>query len=197
MSAERLETRRTLVVDEANAIDTAMLRSELLEPEQGAALRARLLEYLDTRISFYEVGVAAQSLAEVHARTEAQQTVIWRRVAEIARAAPDAETTALVLDNLNQMFDLAASRWAALESKDPSALVWVLLLVAVVSAGMLSSVLGPGRAHYAHLIVFQLMVAVVITLVIDIDRPRRGLILVSQAPLLELRESLSRPRATP
>ena len=38
--------------------------------------------------------------------------------------------------------------------------------------------------------VFPLLIAVVITLITDIDNPRGGLITLDQRPLLELNESL-------
>jgi hypothetical protein len=47
-----------------------------------------------------------------------------------------------------------------------------------------------GRQPVLVRYVFPLLIAVVVTLITDIDNPRRGLITLDQRPLLELNESL-------
>jgi hypothetical protein len=70
--------------------------------------------------------------------------------------------------------------------------VWLLLMV-VAGCGAWASGYGSGagghRSTFSQ-VVFPVLIAVVITLISDIDRPRRGLIGVSQQPLTELLESM-------
>jgi hypothetical protein len=52
-AASRFDTRRQLVVEEANAIGTAYLRLDLLPPSTQAALRENFRRYVDARLEVY------------------------------------------------------------------------------------------------------------------------------------------------
>jgi hypothetical protein len=52
--------------------------------------------------------------------------------------------------------------------------------------GMLPLLLGTGFSN----VLLPLLIAVVITLISDLDHPRRGLVGISQQPLLDLKQSL-------
>jgi len=71
----------------------------------------------------------------------------------------------------------------------------VLLLCSVIISSLL---LGhsSGQAASRHVglwMASNVVLALVIYVVLDFDRPRRGVILVDQTPLVELRESLRKP----
>ena len=53
VSASRLEARRQMVVDEANAIGTAWLRIALLPEARQGAMRQHFRQYVDTRLAFH------------------------------------------------------------------------------------------------------------------------------------------------
>lgn len=78
-AAERLDTRRGQIVDEANAIGTAWLRLDVLPANTQPRLREAFRKYTDSRIAVYrtfsESGVDA-ALAE-YARSSALQQEIW------------------------------------------------------------------------------------------------------------------------
>src|SRR5262245_31804624 len=52
-AAARFDHRRDLIVEEANAIGTAWLRLDLLQPEARDDLRVLMREYVDARIATY------------------------------------------------------------------------------------------------------------------------------------------------
>src|SRR5476651_1388645 len=51
---ERFETRKLQIIEEANAIETAYLRTGLLEPETQASVRDSIHRYIDSRIIIYD-----------------------------------------------------------------------------------------------------------------------------------------------
>ena len=53
--------------------------------------------------------------------------------------------------------------------------------------------LASGRPAIAERFVFPILLAIVISIITDIDTPRTGLIAVDERPLLEINETLSRP----
>jgi hypothetical protein len=50
----RFETRRSLIVDEANAIATAYLRLDLLPEDAQPELRENFREYVKSRLAIYQ-----------------------------------------------------------------------------------------------------------------------------------------------
>jgi len=75
----------------------------------------------------------------------------------------------------------------------PSA-VWLLVLT-VAGAGCFASGYSAGASGERTGLsgaMLPLLIAVVITLIADFDRPRHGLIGISQQPLLDLKQSLQR-----
>jgi hypothetical protein len=62
MAVSRYEHRKTLIVDQANAIGTAELRARLLPEPDASSARTLLREYLDTRLQYNAAGVDMTSL---------------------------------------------------------------------------------------------------------------------------------------
>jgi hypothetical protein len=67
-AASRFDTRRHLVVEEANAIGTAYLRLDLLPSDAQSALRESFRQYVDARLTAYrklpDIAAAMQELAQ-------------------------------------------------------------------------------------------------------------------------------------
>ena len=92
---------------------------------------------------------------------------------EDARSIP----LGLFIQSLNETIDLEAKRIAALENHVPKA-VWVLVvLVAALGTLTLGYAAGlGGRRIGLPMFVMPLLIAAVITIIVDMDSPRRGLI---------------------
>ena len=60
MSNSRFDNRRQLVIEEANAIGTAILRTDFYPDSVRKLLRASLKEYVENRIAFYRAGMNIQ-----------------------------------------------------------------------------------------------------------------------------------------
>ena len=75
LAVDRYEIRRALVLQEANALGEAYLRSQLLpEPHRGR-MSALLTTYADNRLSLAKAG--AHKNSELLARNDALVTEIW------------------------------------------------------------------------------------------------------------------------
>ena len=190
MSIERYDTRRDLVLAEANAIGTVTLRLELLALADFERLRPLLIAYERERLGFYAAGIDEARLAEVHRRTGALQGQIWDEVTALARANAASRVLPLLIESLNQAFDLATARRVAFENHTPRSIVLMLIAYAVIVAFMLSTLIGERRRHQIEIIVLFVLVSLVISLVIDVDAPREGAIRISQAPMALLHDSL-------
>src|SRR5262245_21036020 len=76
-AASRFDTRRNLIVEEANAIQTAYLRLDLLPPEAQAELREDFRSYLRSRLAVYQKVPDIQGVNAELGRSSILQKEIW------------------------------------------------------------------------------------------------------------------------
>jgi hypothetical protein len=185
LALNRYETRRDLVVQEANAIGTTWLRASLLREPLRNQMLSQLRSYADARITWSaaENGDAAP--------TAALQQRIWAGTGAAMRTDPSAQLSRGLMDAVNQTFDLASSRAAEREAHVPERVLSILLLYALLSVTMLGYIQASGgRAHRIPTALLLVLLTLAITIILDLDRPRDGAIQVSQKPLEDLRASM-------
>lgn len=190
MAVGRHDTRRALAVEEANSIGTTWLRAEFLGETRCKEARALLRSYTDHHLKAYKTSHDPAVFRRHMDESSVIQDRLWKIASEAAAEKPDAVTSSFI-NTLNETIDLQTSRIAASRNHVPGA-VWLLLFI-VASCGAWASGYGCGtggdRSVFSQ-VIFPLLIAVVITLVADIDRPLRGMIGVSQKPLEELLETM-------
>jgi CDP-diglyceride synthetase len=191
MAITRDENRRRLVLDEADSIGTTYLRSQLL-PEPYAAQAAEVLrQYVDNRLEFYNAGVdearfnaANDQALELHDR-------LWAIAAAASAQDNRAIPTGLFVESLNETIDLQSMRLAATRNTVPETVLLLLFAVAIATAAIVGY--NSGLSNQRHLfaaLTLIVLITLIIWVLIDLDRPRRGLILVSQQSMIDLREAM-------
>lgn len=182
-AATRFEARRHLITNEVNAIGTAWLRLDLLPVETQPQLRELFRSYADLRATFFEepldestVGTRLKSMIEL-------QEKIWRGVLDSFQTSTTAnQTPILLLPALNSMFDIATTRYLATENHPPpiiSTLLIVMTFLAAILAGY-GMASGETRNRF-HRVIFALVMTFTITVITDLEYPRRGFIRVDTA----------------
>jgi len=180
---DRFETRRTLVLEEANAIGTSYLYAQLLEEPHRSRMSGLLLAYTENRV---ELGhTDRDNAAPLLARNDALLVQLWAATA----AAFDSVRTTAFSDSLPQVMgevtDLDAARKAARHARVPTVVFVVLLIYVIVTAGMLGYVQAASRRVVAVGLLFALKV-MSLMLIMDIDRPNGGGVRESQEPMRTL-----------
>jgi hypothetical protein len=187
LAASRFDTRKDLVLEEANAIGTAWLRAGML-PEQGDEIRALLLRYVDVRLE----GVRSGDLLDARQQSEQLQNQMWEHATLVARSHPS-PIVALFASALNDVIDVHAKRLHAFtQNRIPWAIWAALYLVATCSfaaMGYHAGVVGKSRS-WAVLAV-AITFSAVLWLIADLDRPGEGLLHVSQQALIDARASMT------
>jgi hypothetical protein len=193
MAMSRFETRKQLVLEESNAIGTTFLRAQLLPEPPRQEISNLLRQYVDVRLAFYEANIDPQKLRQANDRTEQLHKQLWSLTAALGAKDPRAVTTGLFLQSLNEVIDLHAKRITAMENHVPEIILVLLYFVALTVTGLMGygSGLG-GRRNFLVTLMASILIAAVILVIIDLDRPRRGLIRISQQRLVELRDSLAK-----
>lgn len=191
MAADRFDTRRGLVLEETNSIGTTYLRAGFLD-EPGATEAKRLLR------AYVPLRVTVPDRAEYLARQAASQgilTELWAIGQEQMNRRPADESISLFITTLNETIDLQTSRSVAvITARVPETILMLLFLGEVLTMGVVGYSAGmTGSRGMVSAIVLVVVLAAVLTIVIDLDRPRDGFLQVSQEPLLQLSDQLGPP----
>jgi hypothetical protein len=196
--AERNDDRRGLVREEANSIRTTSLRSDFL-PEADRPVAARLLrEYVNARVQgALSIQSGEKTLAHLdHVRAEAEriQGQLWTMAVTNARKDMNSDVAALYIDSINEMIGLHAMRVAiGLQQRIPTG-IWIVLysltFLGMFAVGYQTGIVGSERSWVRP--VLAISFSMVVALIASLDRPGGGVLQVSQQPLLDLRESMTR-----
>jgi hypothetical protein len=188
----RLDMRRSLIVEEANAIGTAWLRLDLLPVDAQQGPRDEFRSYLDLRLAQTPGATHAESDAVLAKRVATAQDSIWRQSVAAAPRCESDQAAVLLLDALNAMFDAGTRHRAAFNAHTPAAILALVLLVAIFAAVLAGhDMAGRGRFNWLHIIVFAGVVSLTIWVIYDLEMPRYGLIRVNNydQTMVDLRDS--------
>lgn len=188
MAIGRYDHRRGMEEEEANAIGTEYVRTDLLPSTDGLKVRGLLKNYLDQRILFYSAN-AWDGLSEIEAVTSKLQAELWAAVSTSA-AEHINPMTAMTVTGMNDVLNSQGYALAAWRNRIPVA-AWILMeilgICCMVSIGY--------SAHSAKLkefrfVLLPLLIAISFFLIADIDSPNGGVIRVSPENLITLAQSL-------
>ena len=109
-----------------------------------------------------------------------------------ARTAPESVALGLFVESLNQTIDLHETRIiAGLYARVPETILVLLLLGSMMTLWMVGYNAGLTRRRSPLTAVVLIgILGAVITLVVDLDRPRDGFLTVSQQPLIDLMQQI-------
>jgi hypothetical protein len=187
MAASQFEIRKQNVLDEANTIGTAYLRADLIDKQYGTEVKRLLREYLDVRLQATrgsDLGAAIARSAEIH-------THLWAQVTAAATANPNTNTS-LMIQSINEVIDMHEKRLTgALRNRIPES-VWIALIaITVLTMATMGMLIGfTGKRRQAAVIALSLAFSVLVTLVVDLDSPQRGMIIAGQQAMVDLQKSI-------
>jgi hypothetical protein len=189
----RFDSRREMIVEEANSIGTAWLRLDLLPPSVQPPLRHSFRQYLDVRLAaFRKIPDVAAAKAEL-ARAAALQSDIWMQAVAACRDSGSQSTTMLLLPALNQMFDVATSRTAGVRMHPPMIIYAMLGLLLLAGSLLAGYGLGVGKLrNWFHGLAFVLVMTLTVYVIVDFEFPRMGIIRIHgfEEVLVDLQQSM-------
>lgn len=198
LSLGRHDSRSAAVVDEANAIGTAWLRTQLLLPPLRDAAQKLMTSYVDLRVG--EGALKTTKHAErqaLLAEVKRLQAALWDLAVESTRQDPREVTSGRFLESMNAMIDAFGKRDAAIERHVPEVVLLLLFctfLMACASIGYASGISGHRPAVVTYVMIA--LIVVLVFMIVDVDRPRRGFITVSQKSMTDLQADMRSPGAT-
>lgn len=197
IASSRMDARKQLVRDEANAIETTYLRADFLTQPDRDEVKRLLVEYLDARLGFVQK-TTAETMKEVESirrKSDELQGRLWKIAVEHGKRELNSDVAALYIDSLNNVFNLHHQRIAVgLQLRIPIG-VWVALyalsMLGMISIGYQSGITGSKRSGAS--VILALSFALVTSLIAGLDRPRTIGFLVPQQPLIDVRSRMTPP----
>ena len=192
LSLQRFDTRSDAMVDEANAIGTAYLRAQMLPTPLRDETRALLRDYVDVRVEAGHVSIIHDDAwASLMARAGSLQNALWDKARLAAEANPNPVPAGMFVQATNDLIDSFGRRDAALNRHVPEVVLFLLLgtfLITSAIVGFSGGVIGrrPPLVSFAMVV----LIVVLVFVILDLDRPIRGLIVVSEKNLLDLQASM-------
>lgn len=188
MALPHYEQRRNLVTEEAIAISTADQRAQMVPEPFRSKVRALLREYVGARIEFASER-DAQGVQASAARAKHLQEEMWEENVAMARENPTLNITAVFAQSLGTLADLNEERLAAYERRIPGT-IWVVLVLISVLTSFVVGFSMKDRLLLAMLVV-PLTVAIVLSLVAELDSPRTGFIRAGQESMQRIQVDLN------
>jgi uncharacterized membrane protein len=188
MSLQRYDARSNVVIEEAGVISNAILRAGFLSEEYKNTARILLSEYLDVRIELSSVDLShPQQRQQINQKVSDLQKQLFDLAMIAAESDPRSLTSGAFIQALTALVQIENKRSAMLQLHVPEPVLFLLFLVFTTAGGILgySSGLGRKRPKFPTVVMSSLIVLVVF-IVIDLDRPKRGIIKVKQDSLIDL-----------
>ena len=195
LAVSRYEDRRANIVNETNAIGTTYLRAQTLEEPVRSQSLGLLIRFTRNAIRISEEVPGSSAADDARAAEERIERRLWSLAGEALASAPQDSAPRLYVETLNETFDGETARVAALSNRVPTAVLLLEVFGAALALGLLAAYLAiVGRGVFAIFLASGL-VAFLLLVTADLDRPTRGMIQVPDTVLKDQLESMEEPPA--
>ncbi|MGE3438817.1 MAG: hypothetical protein AB7O81_24530 [Blastocatellales bacterium] len=189
IAATHFDAARQALLNQANLIRTAYLRADLLPEPHRTETRNLLREYIDVRLEAYQSG----NFDQVVSRSEELHNQLWRQAVAAREKTSSPIFAGYFIQSLNDVIALHTRQLTVRQEFRIPNTIWIMLYVimplAAASIGCHGGLTGANRPLVA--VAFVLIISVVMTLIADLDRPRKGALRVSQQALIDLRSTMN------
>jgi hypothetical protein len=195
LAVSRYEDRRSNIVSEANAIGTTYLRAQTLaEPIRSSSLDL-LVRYTRSAIRLSDQVPGSDEARNARAHEERIERRLWALAGEALDTAPTASAPRLYVETLNEMIDGENVRVASLSNRVPTAVLVLEILGSALALGLLAAYLAIVGRGVLAVSLASALVAFLLLVTADLDRPTRGMIRVPDTALTNQLASMSEPPA--
>lgn len=188
MSIQRFDNRSDHVINEANAIGTASLRVNLLPKPLKEEAKKLMDQYTELRIDSGKIKLTSDGQRlEGHFEAEQVQDQLWALGLKAVEIDARPTISGLFIQSLNTLIDTYGSRVAAVNKRIPPPVIILLFVVTIITTLVMGFASGLHRSRsILSMLGLSILITLTIFLIVDMERPRRGLIQVDQDTLYEL-----------
>ncbi len=189
ITASRFETRKELLLEEVNTIETTYLRAGLLSEPHCTQIRGLIIKYIDNR-AFKQLYSKKELIKKIKYADELNDQ-LWLHAQSIASKDLNSDIGALFVESLNNMIDLNNSRITVGSYRIPT-IIWIVLIGVTVLSNLAVGYQFSrfGKASWILSAGLALVFSSVILLIADLDRTQSGGLMINQQPMIELKNRL-------
>ena len=183
----RADMRKQAIIAEANAIGTAFLRADLAAEPGRSELRERLLEYARTRVATLDVVDSRDAFRQFLARSLEVQSTLWPTTKRALQGDVPVPLQVSIVQAVNEVLDAHTIRLAVVFDRIPAIVFITLVLIAAASLAVAAHNAGlNGRMSRLRMGAFALVLAALMLIIMDFDRPLAGFIQTDQGSLFSM-----------
>jgi hypothetical protein len=188
------DSRHEAMKEEANAIGTTYLRAHALPDLVRSETLSTLRKYVDLRVQAGSISLNSTPQREPLLQEAGRlRTDLWVLAMKSVKADDRVTTTGLYIQTLNNLIDSYGTRDEVLNRSIPDVVIFSFMVAMILWAGSVGYVSGiSGFRPTWVAVAFMAAVVLLLSVVLDLDRPRRGLIQVSQQNMLDLQVEIRR-----
>ncbi len=191
ITSNRFSDRSRIVLEEANSIGTCYLRAGLLGESAKNRIRESLRRYTDARLEHFDKGLNPADYDRTLKLMREALNELWLAVSDSVKAEPDLVRTSQIVPAANAVIDLSATTEWATRNKLPGSVVVLLGICIVISGALIGHSSGEtGKRNMGLWTALNILVVLIVFVILDFDRSRRGLIQIDHTPLVEARKSM-------
>lgn len=185
-AGDHYHDRRVALFDEASAIRTMYSRTILIDEPQRTEVRKLLRNYVNERVQWD---------GSDNVRANASATVLLDQLSAQTSLAveknPSPVVVSLFLGALNDLVKAHAARREVSRNRVAGAVWAVLYIIAIVSLGAMGYHCGvSGTTRSPVMAGVAIVFSLVIVLIVDLDRPGDGWVIVPQDAMVDVRNGL-------
>ncbi|MDA8622263.1 hypothetical protein N9L48_06425 [Psychrosphaera sp.] len=179
MSMERYDVRSMAVIEEANSIQSAIIESSLLPEPTSEKITNLLKQYVEVKVKLSEVSITDES----------EREILHLSAIDLHKQLLKASESTGFSSRIISLIEQYNSRNALIKMHVPDVVLILLFIVFVSTVATLGYSVGlSGSRMMIQISIVSLLITLIVFIIIDLDRPKRGLIKVDQSPLLYLQQ---------
>lgn len=184
LAGNHFDNKRTIVVDEANAVRTTYLRSKYLPEPIRTVIHPLLKDYVSLRVEVAKTG----NKGEVIEKSEQIQKKLWDQAVALVETGHESDVYSIFIESLNEVIDLHAKRVQQVFGiRVPDVLWYILYFLMILSMGAMGYLSGFRESRNLSIsLLVILSFTSVIYLIADLERSQEGFIRISQKPLIDV-----------
>jgi len=188
MSANRFDVRRALITQESTDISAVILFSDMYPDSIRAQFRKDMMDYVEERIAYYNIKDDAP-IDQSRLDAKKISASIWKRAVLLSKTSPEFVRDNQMIPAINAMQDIVEFRDAARLATVPDLIIYLLFGLTAFGGFIVGYGKKEKKSDWIVLALYSVMTVLTIYTILDLDRPRSGIIrtVVAHAKIDELR----------
>jgi hypothetical protein len=177
LSLTNYNNRIEIIIEESNKIGTTILRTNLYREPDRKLLREDLKKYVDARVNYYTMGTDEEKVLQAQRLSTTLQQQLFSKVSELSKDPVYNVASMQMIPALNSMIDITNTRFYANYVHLPDVIIYLLIILSCVCSFYMGFVsVKKEKFDWPLAGGACLLIAVVFSVNLDLDRPRQGFI---------------------